>query len=203
MSLLLPEIYRDYEHLLSNENLIHCLNAILKTLDYDSKKCDMSLYKKDVSSDYATDRVSEKTLNELMKNGKNVATDDANVIKFNNFQFDNTLRLVASMFKGQDAAIGISGRTWYPSNGYMGWHTNLDSQGYRLYCAHSREENKSFFRYRDPQSGKIITSTDKQGWNFRMFNITKETPVWHCVYSETDRVSIGFNLIPNSLRPTL
>jgi hypothetical protein len=90
-------------------------------------------------------------------------------------------------------AMGISGRIWYPVNGFMGWHTNSNSEGLRLYCSYAREANKSFFRYCDPETNEIITSWDDSGWNFRIFKISKKH-LWHSVYSDTDRFSIGYTL---------
>jgi hypothetical protein len=75
----------------------------------------------------------------------------------------------------------------------MGWHTNSNNKGYRIYCTFAKESEKSFFRFRDPETEEIVTSWDKKGWNFRMFKIG-EKPIWHSVFSETDRISIGYSL---------
>ena len=87
-----------------------------------------------------------------------------------------------------------SGCFWYPPTGYMSWHTNADNGGYRVYANWVPEDNKSFIRLRDPNTGNIITSWDKKGWQFRMF-LCKEEPAedvtWHCIYSDTNRLSLG------------
>jgi hypothetical protein len=75
----------------------------------------------------------------------------------------------------------------------MGWHTNFKVPGWRLYITHAAEPGKSFFRYRDPENGSIVTSWDRE-WNFRLFKVCKEKPFWHAVYSETDRYSFGYNI---------
>lgn len=85
----------------------------------------------------------------------------------------------------------LSGRFHYPPKGFMGWHTNSNQQGWRLYATFCKEDDKSFFRYR--QDGKVITEWEKKGWNFRGFEVSKTKPYWHCVYSDTDRYSFGFN----------
>ena len=87
-----------------------------------------------------------------------------------------------------------SGRDWYPPNGYMGWHTNANVQGFRLYCSHTPVAQCSYFRYLDPLTNQIETSWDSAGWNFRCFRTDLE-PLWHCVYSQTDRISFGYGLM--------
>jgi hypothetical protein len=91
--------------------------------------------------------------------------------------------------------IEVSGHFWYPKGGFMGWHTNLRKPGWRLYVNHATEEGKSFFRYRNPNNGEIVTAWDKH-WNFRLFEISPERPFWHCVRSDTDRFSLGYKITP-------
>ena len=80
-------------------------------------------------------------------------------------------------------------KTWYPPNGYIGWH--IDGNGGRLYSTWA--EGKSFFRYRCPETGEIVTSWDKPNqWLFRIFKFDKEKPLWHCVCAEDLRISIGY-----------
>ena len=85
-----------------------------------------------------------------------------------------------------------SGAFWYPPKGYMGWHSNADHAAFRMYATWVPEGHKSFFRYRDPKTGKVITSWDRKGWTFRLFECRKDNKTWHSVYSNTDRISIGF-----------
>lgn len=87
--------------------------------------------------------------------------------------------------------VSCSGHFWYPQGGYMGWHTNSAAPGWRIYVTHAREPGKSFFRYREPGTGRIITSLDSE-WNVRAFRIDPDIPLWHAVYSDTDRFSLGY-----------
>jgi hypothetical protein len=84
-------------------------------------------------------------------------------------------------------------KTWYPPNGgYLGWH--IDLTGDRIYSAWA--EGESFFRYRDPETGEVITSWDKpKQWSFRIFTFDEKNPMWHCVYAKDLRVSIGYRFI--------
>jgi hypothetical protein len=92
-----------------------------------------------------------------------------------------------------------SGLFWYPRGGYMGWHTNSSLPGWRLYITFTEETDRSFFRYRDPATGEIVTSVEA-GWGFRMFEVSDDDLFWHAVYSETDRFSIGYILHQRSRR---
>ncbi len=87
--------------------------------------------------------------------------------------------------------IRISGRNIYPPGGHLGWHTNSNHPGKRIYITHVEESDKSFFRY--IQDGREITSYDKKGWNMREFEVD-DNPLWHCVYTDIERLSIGFRL---------
>lgn len=96
------------------------------------------------------------------------------------------------------SSIQMSGFFLYPKDGgYMGWHTNSDSPCTRVYITHVEEGEKSFFRYR--LDGEYVTSWDKTGWNLRQFEVSKEQPMWHCVYSEVPRMSVGFRINRNLL----
>jgi hypothetical protein len=87
-----------------------------------------------------------------------------------------------------------SGHIWYPKGSHMGWHTNSLAPGLRIYINYAEEPGKSFFRYRDPETGEIITAWDKQ-WNLRVLRITRDNPLWHCVYADTNRFSLGWMVI--------
>ena len=128
-----------------------------------------------------------------------VAGSDMNLIKFSNYAFrELTLKLAATLESllepRRKMRIFQSGRNWYPRHGYMGWHTNANVQGFRLYCTHAPTSRQSYFRYFDPATQKIETSWDTAGWNFKCFRTDLE-PLWHCVYSETDRISFGYGLM--------
>jgi hypothetical protein len=108
-------------------------------------------------------------------------------------------KLVKSIFPGTSGlVVGSSGHFWYPSGSYMGWHTNSGAPGWRVYINYAEEEGKSFFRYRDPATSEITTLMDKK-WNIRIFRITSEDPLWHAVYSSTNRFSLGYIIYRESL----
>jgi len=110
-------------------------------------------------------------------------------------RLDAQLKLFAKKCFEGDFSCENTGHFWYPPGAYMSWHTNIRTPGWRLYLTHAKQPGKSFFRFRDPSGGEIHTSWD-QTWDIRIFNVTHETPLWHCVYSETDRFSFGYKITP-------
>ena len=161
----------------------------------DHEGFDPSLDKEHVEA-----RVSAESLAliKLQEQDRYVAQDDQNQIKFSSMAFPElSQKLAASLMDllkpERKLQLWLSGRNWYPKRGYMGWHTNSNVKGFRLYCSHAAAGNASYFRYQDPVTAEVITSWDHEGWNFRCFRTDRE-PLWHCVNSETDRVSFGYTL---------
>ena len=77
-------------------------------------------------------------------------------------------------------------------DGYMGWHTNSNSPGYRFYFVYNTDDNSSFMRFINPKNGKMITQHEPKGWSLNVFQIGNYVdPLWHCVYTKTQRFSIG------------
>lgn len=92
----------------------------------------------------------------------------------------------------------VSGRFFYPGpGGFMGWHTNADTPGKKIYVAYASEEEGSFFRYYDNEKQQVITDWDSKGLNVRVFDISSDPEhyYWHCVYAYKDRISYGFYLV--------
>lgn len=79
----------------------------------------------------------------------------------------------------------------YHPKSMMGWHTNSNLPGKRIYYTFSIKP--AIFRYKDPKTGIIINDYDDIGWTCREFLIDKENPLWHCIWTEGIRFSFGFN----------
>ena len=136
-----------------------------------------------------------------LKKRKDGFSNQAYLYKFNrenDFSFTRIEELVQQVYQehicGEYEFISVA-RTWYPKGGYLGWHT--DNDGGRLYATWAN--GKSFFRYQDPTTGKIITSWDKpKQWTFRIFTFDSDNPLWHCVGAEDIRISIGYRFVHTS-----
>lgn len=168
--------------------------------------------------------VAPEALDALLAEGRDVHgiardPDISNVLVFNASQRGDSVldrglrrlreeldRAVAERARGlfpEDRVLCLdSGHFWYPPGGYMGWHTNSRAPGWRLYLTRAAAAGRSFFRYRDPATGEIHTSMDSE-WDVRMFHVTAREPFWHAVYSETDRFSFGYLVMPWSLLASL
>lgn len=98
----------------------------------------------------------------------------------------------------KDCSIINSGFFYYPQKSYMGWHTNADDPYLRCYITYSKNGD-SYFKYYDQNTKKTVTTYDYTGWNIRYFKVSNKINelFWHCVYSNTDRISIGFQIIKN------
>jgi hypothetical protein len=81
---------------------------------------------------------------------------------------------------------------FYPKKSCMLWHTNGNNAGKRIYINFGI--GKGIFRYIDPFTKKVIDDIDYEGWTQREFIISKENPLWHCVYAPHSRFSFGFNV---------
>ncbi len=164
----------------------------------------------------ASEKVSDEALGEILKkggdiNGIRTEKEISNVVVFNDKRYENAAldqevsaarkkvdhligqKMKALFVEGNKLEIRSSGFFLYPPQGYMGWHTNWQNPGWRLYVNYAEEPGKSFFRYRDPDSGEIVTSVDRE-LNFRLFRAIAQKPFWHAVYSETYRYSLGYKV---------
>lgn len=184
-----------------HEEFIQDLEAAKNFLIEHRSQLDTSEYDARLPKAEIERRLSLDHLQSIQDGEQNrfVCGSDMNLIRFPTIRFrELTLKLAATLESllepRRKMRLFQSGRNWYPRNGYMGWHTNANVQGFRLYCTHAPASRQSYFRYFDPTTQKIETSWDTAGWNFKCFRTDLE-PLWHCVYSETDRISFGYGLM--------
>ncbi|MBA2565730.1 MAG: hypothetical protein H0V09_09950, partial [Gemmatimonadetes bacterium] len=158
--------------------------------------------------------VSEEALREILASGRDVhgiskERHISNVIVFNAANIADAVRsqevrstrervdeavaerIHSSFQGGGKLTVTSSGHFWYPPGAYMAWHTNSGAPGWRMYVSYAEEPGRSFFRYREPGSGEIVTSRDDR-LNVRLFEIRADRPLWHAVFSDTHRFSLGY-----------
>jgi hypothetical protein len=88
----------------------------------------------------------------------------------------------------------VRGLFWYPKGGFREWHTNeYTRQGWRLYLVYADEDEKSWFSFKHPETGKLHIQPDRTGY-INIFKVTKDPPFWHNVYSQTNRISLGIHV---------
>lgn len=66
----------------------------------------------------------------------------------------------------------------------------------RMYLVHPEEEGKSWTAIKDPDTGAVHRVVDRQG-HFNMFRLSPDRLLWHTIYSETRRWSLGLVLSDN------
>ncbi len=134
-------------------------------------------------------KLSDVDLFNRMKTGDVTVAPDVFANYIESFDEKKVRAAAANLFTGNEL-ISISGKFHYLPRGFMGWHSNSNFGGWRVYASYVAEGDKSFFRYY--KGGKVITEWEKKGWNFRAFEIKKPILYWHCVYTDVDRFSFGF-----------
>lgn len=140
--------------------------------------------------------INEHDLVAIMKKGESIAVAPNVFTYYIENKNDNELKVAAQKVFPNSPLASVSGKFHYPKNGFMGWHHNGNFPGFRMYATRAEEDNKSFFRYRDIRTGKVITEWEKKGWNFRAFKVEPKQHYWHCVYADCDRYSFGFRFEP-------
>lgn len=91
--------------------------------------------------------------------------------------------------------IRPTGNFLYPTGGYMGWHTNSNMPGYRVYLVYSPEMYSSYFKYVDPITKEVIEDWDDKGWTARLFKVDNHPQrfFWHAVHAvHNPRISYGY-----------
>jgi len=208
-------LYREIQNWRTDQALISAVN---RCIDIQRAAAAEVLFSPDPAASAA---VSESALQEILSSGKNVHgvssnREITNALVFNaphipGAVLDRRLaaarrtvdrlitRKLAALFGTRWLVVASSGQFWYPPGGYMSWHTNSEAPGWRLYITRADEPGRSFFRYREPDTGRVVTSYDGD-LDFRLFRIDPGIPLWHAVYSETNRFSFGFLIKPWSVR---
>jgi len=94
------------------------------------------------------------------------------------------------IFTNEFGTSKISGALYYPPQGFMGWHTNSNYPGTRIYVSYSREANSNSFSY--IKDDEVVQSFDRVGFTVRMFKVTDSQLFWHRVDARSPRFSLGF-----------
>lgn len=165
-------------------------NALAKVLDEVIAK---NPPRRQIGGPNPNPKLSEEDLFETIRTKKDVTVAIPNVDAFylDNIDEKKIMNAAGAVFP-KNELISLSGRFHYPKNGFMGWHTNSNALGWRMYATWCEDDKKSYFRYYDMKKKQLITEWEDKGWNFRAFKVEPGKLYWHCVYSDTNRYSFGF-----------
>lgn len=85
--------------------------------------------------------------------------------------------------------------SFYPPNGFVGWHTNWNAHGYQIIITWS-ETGDGYFSYYDAVHDEIITEPDVAGWQARWYRFgRKDEPdhhFWHTAWTNCPRFTLAF-----------
>ncbi|MCP5150412.1 MAG: hypothetical protein H6983_17685 [Ectothiorhodospiraceae bacterium] len=107
---------------------------------------------------------------------------------------------------GDDARM--SGFFYYPPGGFKEWHTDFEDpqsdpeKHWRVYMVKAEDDRKSWFQYVDPDTGKIKKVFDRDA-HLNLFSLKEEPPLWHAVWSDTQRWCLGIKLGEQAIQSLL
>lgn len=95
--------------------------------------------------------------------------------------------------------MDIASFSYYPPDGFVGWHTNANNVSHQLLFTWS-ENGDGYFRYYDDKNQQIITHPDKKGWQCKShFFGSKDNSLWHCCYTKGPRLTFAVKLKGDNL----
>ena len=105
-----------------------------------------------------------------------------------------------------DLGMEARGNFYYPKGAYREWHTNAyHVNGYRMYFI-ATGKGGSYFNYINPESNQVVNLKDANEYAniFYVYGTDNwDKMIWHSIYSNTDRFSLGFNIHPEGLKNDL
>ena len=181
-------IYKEFE-LSTDHPLIVSLNKMLAWIRTSDVLASVS---GTVRHDLSEEALRRCMANEVPSHCKAARFDHHKGFDFAEIQ-EHSAKVYEEQTGIKDYVLKPVAKTWYPSGGgYLGWH--IDEDGGRIYSTWA--DGESFFRFKHPMTGEIVTSYDKPNqWTFRIFTFDAESPLWHCVHATDDRISIGYRFI--------
>lgn len=185
--------------------ILECISDILydTTDDFLQEHCEnLSLFETDVhptSDDYLYNALKSDENFDVPLHGLFVGLH-----KFEDkhtFYFSKQINLLTKKLLHYLGAQCCALNALYPDKGFIGWHTNANAQGYNLLFTYSHDGD-GFFKYRDKDTGEIVTLPDRKGWSAKVgyypsrTEEIRENQFWHCAYSNKKRITIAF-VIPD------
>lgn len=111
--------------------------------------------------------------------------------KFGEKQQETNKQLISYLGARNNAVF-----TYYPVDGFMGWHNNWNASGYNILITYNSEENGGYFRYLDPITKEVVTMVDPKGWSCKVgyFGGRSEADkvVYHCCSNTAERLTLAY-----------
>jgi hypothetical protein len=192
---------------IKNEEVLERLNGFIKTIesmDIDELKIDDR--DPDIKAEYG---VSEEYLKIIVDKGALhigwpesiraidlVASTTKSIPKhWKDFADDIAFNFARELGAQQSALCA-----YYPPGGFIGWHDNRDAPGYTLLFNWSKNGD-GFYRFRDPETKKVVTFHDKPGWTCKTgWYGPGDGATFHCAMTNEPRWSIAFYIQDENMR---
>jgi hypothetical protein len=92
-------------------------------------------------------------------------------------------------------ARNVAVHSFYPTNGFMGWHTNWNAHGYNILLTYNKD-GQGFFRYRDPLTHEVVTLQDPIGWSCKVGYFGRRSEIdkviYHSCGAYSPRLTLGY-----------
>ena len=92
--------------------------------------------------------------------------------------------------------------SYYPPNGFVGWHTNWNASAYQIIITWS-ENGDGYFSYYDKETDTIITEQDVKGWQARWYRFGRydepQHHCWHTAWTNSPRFTLAFKFPYNNV----
>ena len=181
----------------NNKFLIEMQNEIMKypdKLKYDQFEVNSSFHGRSLPKT----RVPYNNVWRVL-NGKYIHT--VNDKSFPDYYWDRT-----QMREILDLGMEARGNFYYPKGAFREWHTNAyHVNGYRMYFI-AKGQGDSYFNYINPDNNQVVNLKDVNEYAniFYVYGTDNwDKMIWHSIYSNTDRFSLGFNIYPEALKNDL
>lgn len=172
---------------------IHILNKLNIISDLHEDQL-LNLSESENKEDYSKTQTSNDYLSIVKKDRKHIGFPlESNGVDAKDKETRQIINKLGKYISCRTIALAIV----YPSNGYIGWHTNENATGHNLIFSYCQDE-EGWFKYQDPKTKQIITLKNKLGWSakFGYYGNTEDTILWHCAYNKKPKITLGF-IIPN------
>jgi len=85
--------------------------------------------------------------------------------------------------------------SWYPPDGFIGWHTNWNAKSYQVIFTWS-ENGDGYFQYYDKLKDEVVKVPDKKGWSAKTYYFApieeEDFHCWHSAYTNCDRLTLCY-----------
>jgi hypothetical protein len=194
-----------------NKELLKVLDGFVEDLynteGYDDEKYHVYSSEEDklLGEYYCSDEFLEKCIERWKTEGDLIGAPDrhfaqpiAKMVRADMDKWGDYMQRVKYDFASELGAHTSALLSFYPPGGFVGWHTNWDANAYQVLFTWSKTGD-GYFRYRDNETGKIVTEYDKAGWQARHYYFgnkhEEDLHCWHSAYAGCERITLAYKFV--------